>query len=251
MVASCSSAAAGGDGISRRRVMVISDAGACSPRALSAAPLIAGVAPTVGSPCWQGERRGGRFFYPAVVRRAARCRAARATAARPTACGPRRCRPANRRAGAGGRHVAGMARGWALGRMRRRSCQRAVLARAAAAGGDGAGPSTFLADPARAGVCSGRDVAVDDRAPPGSGTCLGPGGARAGVADRYLGGAAAWGYVLGAMGVGALIGSVLATRAAGARLFAAAPARRSRYRRHPPPGGAPRRRPFSLRCDRS
>ncbi len=33
------------------------------------------------------------------------------------------------------------------------------------------------------------------------------------VADRDLGGAAAWGTVLGAMGVGALIGSVLATRA--------------------------------------
>jgi predicted MFS family arabinose efflux permease len=33
------------------------------------------------------------------------------------------------------------------------------------------------------------------------------------VADRDLGGAAAWGTVLGALGVGALIGSVLATRA--------------------------------------
>ena len=33
------------------------------------------------------------------------------------------------------------------------------------------------------------------------------------VADRDLGGAAAWGSVLGALGVGALIGSVLATRA--------------------------------------
>ena len=206
------------DRVSRRTVMIVSDVVRVLSQGVTAALLIAGVAQVWELAVLAGVTgAAGGFFYPAVVGVmpliVPREQLGAANGVRATALsGGEIAGPV-----LGGLLIAGVGPGWALGLDAATFFVSALFLLAlrlpVAAARE---PSTFLAD-LREGWGVFRSMtwvwAIVLAAALGNmiwaaWSVLGPV-----IAERSLGGAAAWGFVLGAMGVGALIGSVVAIRA--------------------------------------
>ena len=206
------------DRVSRRTVMIVSDVVRVLSQGVTAALLIAGVAQVWELAVLAGVTgAAGGFFYPAVVGVmpliVPREQLGAANGVRATALsGGEIAGPV-----LGGLLIAGVGPGSALALDAATFAVSAVFLLAlrlpAAAARE---PSTFLAD-LREGWGVFRSMtwvwAIVLAAALGNmiwaaWSVLGPV-----IAERSLGGAAAWGFVLGAMGVGALIGSIVAIRA--------------------------------------
>ena len=206
------------DRVSRRTVMIVSDVVRVLSQGVTATLLIAGVAQVWELAVLAGVTgAAGGFFYPAVVGVmpliVPREQLGAANGVRATALsGGEIAGPV-----LGGLLIAGVGPGSALALDAATFAVSAVFLLAlrlpAAAARE---PSTFLAD-LREGWGVFRSMtwvwAIVLAAALGNmiwaaWSVLGPV-----IAERSLGGAAAWGFVLGAMGVGALIGSIVAIRA--------------------------------------
>ena len=204
------------DRVSRRVVMVVADLLRSLTQGAIAALLIAGVAEIWMLAVLAGlTGAAGGFFNPAATGLMPRsCRAS--CSSRPTVCVRPRSRAARSPAGARGCADRGVGPGWAL------AVDAATFALSAAflaglrlpARGACARRRPSSLTCARAGPCSLADLGLGVRGrrrvgEPGLGpwTVLGPV-----IAHRSLGGPAAWGSVLGALGVGAL-SAALALRA--------------------------------------
>jgi len=206
------------DRVSRRTVMIVSDVVRVFSQGVTAAVLIAGVAQVWELAVLAGVTgAAGGFFYPAVVGVmpliVPREQLGAANGVRATALsGGEIAGPVF-----GGLLIAGVGPGWALGLDAATFFVSALFLLGLRLPPSVARePSTFLAD-LREGWGVFRSMtwvwAIVLAAALGNmiwaaWSVLGPV-----IAERSLGGAAAWGFVLGAMGVGALIGSVVAIRA--------------------------------------